>query len=334
MSAGSTLPRALRPRGSVTSPFPIRRRHEPSFRLRPRSSLTAHHRLDRVLIADIDPRTGEQRRGFETEEDVLKEDLTRAVSLMKTARMPAWRPGASVWLRFPNWGDLDPAKIRNLAERLNAGYETGVHCKSLASAFAMRDIRVANIGSVLESFERYSDDELCTFTVLNSNWVFDAPGLQAVSAADLKKQFRYHLRRIGIYDIPGPFIAYLHGEFEPTSGRFTLHFHGGTTLEKYKLMLKLLRTEWGYVKTASGATPIRMERVRDRVRQFSYLLKSFWPQRSFIAINDEILRKRTVNRIQRPFLAISLLWLDVQKLSDMMVLQGCRFTPGGELRLL
>src|SRR4051812_31228919 len=108
----------------------------PIFRLRPLSTLADHHRLDRVLLPDVDSRTGKQRCGFETEEDALKEDGKRVRLLMQTPTR-SWEPGDSIWLRFTNWGDLNPQAIGDLADRLKKSCETGVHCKSLASSFTM-----------------------------------------------------------------------------------------------------------------------------------------------------------------------------------------------------
>ena len=55
---------------------------------------------------------------------------------------------------------------------------------------------------------------------------------ESVTARQIKNQFISHLRRSGVMAVPGFLLAFLHGEFEPTSGTFVLHFHGVTTNEK------------------------------------------------------------------------------------------------------
>jgi hypothetical protein len=296
--------------------------------------------LDRMLIADVDQRTGKRQLGFETEKAACGEDKKRAALMTRALphridwtnyRDIAWHLRQRfVHLRPPN---VPTDEAKNLIARLSEGATTGIHCSSLASSISMRELRLSWIGAVLELFDIYADEEICTFTILNRQWIYPANKLLSVSAASIKNQLLTHLRRAGVTDIHAPLVAFLHGEFEPTSGTFPLHFHGVTTKTKYQRILTMSRkSSWGYVRTSTGASPIRREAVSDRPRQFSYMLKSFWPQRGIRLVNGEWKRDRRGKRIHEPFSSLALLWLDRQSPTQIAILQDCRFMPNGQLR--
>ena len=144
----------------------------------------------------------------------------------------------------------------------------------------------------------------------------------------MKARFRTDLNRIGLTKVPGPFIAILHGEFEPRSGCYVLHFHILTTREKAELLKRLkakpgTKAFSGYTATASGAAPVVCKPVRDRGRQFSYLLKSYWPARAIRRIKGVNKRDRRVRRIPEPYASQVLIWLDRQRLRDLVVMHDC-----------
>ena len=122
--------------------------------------------------------------------------------------------------------------------------------------------------------------------------------------------------------MPGPFICFLHGEFEPTSGVYQLHFHGVTTADK-AAALHRLKAIAGYERTRTGAAPVRCEQVNDRPHQFTYMLKSYWPSRAVRLVDGERKRDRKGGRIPEPFHTQVLLWLDRQKLADMTLMNEC-----------
>ena len=306
--------------------------------------LNRRHRLDLALVADVDPRTGKRRKGYETEEEAIAEDKKRARLMNKIL------PGGLGWLsntlRYGAWRErerlhhLPPVTVPNeavrlLQDKLLTACSSGRHLESLALSFSMRALRLSAIGALLEGLERYADNELASFTVLNANWVFTPAELLTVSAATIKNQFLTHLRRIGVAGISGPFVAFLHREFEPTSGKFVLHFHGVTTNAKYRVLLSLSKDKsaWGYVATATGSPPIRSENISDRIRQFSYLLKSYWPQKGVRVVDGKSKRDRRGKRIHEPYASIALVWLHRQAPANIAVLQGCRFMPTGRLRV-
>ncbi len=215
---------------------------------------------------------------------------------------------------------IDVRRAEALIESLDYATEFEVARPTLASSTAMRGVRKRVIGKLLAALEEYPDDALRTFTVLNKNWVFQPEQLSAMSASKLKKQFRTHLQRAGVLEVPGFFVAFLHGEFEPSKGVFVLHYHGVTTSEK-AAALSGLKELPGYENTHTGAAPVKRSTVSDRVYQLTYLLKSYWPQKGVRRYSDgKIRRDRRGSRIPGRFQTVYLVWLDQQSLGDMTIL--------------
>lgn len=265
---------------------------------------------------------------FETEEFSKREDLKRARHLRRT--IPP--DGPITWLNFKekDWllrqypgaqPDVDRQAVATLAAKLEKGAETGFPSPTLASALAMRGMRIAVVGALIRFFEAGADEDLRTFTILNSNWVLTPEELNQTSARKIKRQVISHLNRAGVTALAGPFIAFLHGEFEPVSGKYVLHLHGITTKAKADALRQLLvHAGWGYVKSASGADPIKRRKLSSRVAQFSYLLKSYWPQRGIRLIDGAYKRDRKGQRLKGTFHTQLLLWLDRQTLHDITIL--------------
>ena len=271
---------------------------------------------------------------LETEEQSAREDRLRA----RRARRVRNRPGPLTWLNMRDrfWlfrqrplralsPNLDDNAVLALAEQLEAGVDTAFPPQTMASSLRMRVIRIGLGRALLDAFADYPDESLQTVTVLYSGWSYTPPELESVTAAQLKNQFRQHLHRAGVLQMPGPLYAVLHGEFEPTSARFQLHYHLITTVEKAAALKRGLRADLiaGYVRTSTGASPVRRSSVRNRVRQLTYLAKSFWPSKPVITINGKPKRIRRYRRIPEPFGTQVLLWLDRQKFNDLIVANDC-----------
>ncbi len=271
---------------------------------------------------------------FETEEAAVREDRRRARRMRRVFRILT-RLGRTNWTNMKDrlWlarqyplgvpkPALNPDQIRALAERLEDGVASGLPPSTLGSSLRMRLIRLAFHRALFDAFAPYADDDLRTLTVIYSGWAFSPADLDRTTAAKLQQQFRQHLNRIGVMKLPGPLIAVLHGEFEPTSGLYRLHFHILTTAEKAAALKAGLTTETikGYTVTATGAAPVRRSQVRDRDRQFTYLAQAFWPSRPVVIKHGKPKRTRRKHRIPEPFSTQVLLWLDCQPFADLVLL--------------
>jgi hypothetical protein len=260
---------------------------------------------------------------FETREEAEREDRKRARLIQKTIQH----------YRAANSDPVVPLthKLRRLSRRLGTVREGRIPATP-ASARKMRRVRKQVFAAVMAAFEVFDDREICTFTVISTAWRFDSDQLESVTARQIKRRFLSHLDRSDISPIKGCLVAFIHGEFDPSSGLFQLHLHGVGTRAKVKALHRL-KGRWGYKKTTTGSHPIRIEAVRNRGRQVSYLLQGFWPSRAVRDVAGVQKRDRRKGRIPEPFHAQSLCWLDRQKLGEMTIAQGCRFLPNGQLRL-
>ncbi|GJE53797.1 hypothetical protein [Methylobacterium thuringiense] len=272
--------------------------------------------------------------GFETEKMAAAEDRLRARQMRRVLN----RPGLTGWLNFKDrlWliaqrprqvsaPVLDRAAIARLARRLESGVAGGIPSATLASSLWMRTIRLGVGEALLDAFAPLSDAELCTVTVIYRGWSYTPAELEGVTAARIKGQFRQHLFRAGVLGVPGPLFAFMHGEFEPSTGRYQIHFHIVTTAAKAAALKAGLtsKTIKGYTATATGASPVWCSPVRDRVRQLSYLVKAYWPSRPVVIIDGKPKRRRDPCRIPEPFHTQVLLWFDRQRFSDMVVMNDC-----------
>lgn len=225
----------------------------------------------------------------------------------------------------------DP-EVRRLSERLQNGILQAEPEPTLASSLYVREVRARTIGALLEAIEEIPDRRLRFVTVINCQWRIRARDLPAVHAETIKRQFRTHLGRAGVLDLPGFLVGFLEGEFEPNSRTYQLHYHLLTTARKAETILVNLRGRWGYEKTSTGACPIKRNQIDNRPAQLSYLLKSYWPQRPKYELEGRQRRPRDVQRIAEPYHTDVLLWLDKTRLSDLMILNDVVFR-GGKFRL-
>jgi hypothetical protein len=270
---------------------------------------------------------------FETVADSAREDKRRIKAINYSLPLngaPDWvdcKVKRAVWqlkyrvhvLHLPP-PSIDDDAAHSLLEKLQSNVAEESFEPTLASSLSMRRTRKKVIGALLRALEHIPDADLRTFTVLNRNWVFTPQQLNSISASTLKNRFRTHLERAGVLEIPGFFVAFLHGEFEPSAGVYVIHFHGVSTAEKAEA-LRGLKNQPGYVRSDTGAAPIKIQRVNDRVPQFTYLLKSYWPQKAVRRCSDgEERRDRRGSRIPGLFQTQYLIWLDQQSLGDMTIL--------------
>ena len=270
---------------------------------------------------------------FETDDFSTDEDRLRARRMRRVLN----RPGRTNWLNFKDrlWllkqssrvasSPLDRGAAHCLATRLEAGVASGLPPLTLASSLRMRAIRQGLGRALLDAFEDYPDADLRTLTVIYSGWSYTPADLERVTAGQLKAQFRQHLNRAGVLKLPGPLFAVLHGEYEPTSGRYTLHFHLVTTAAKAAVLKSGLTAKKirGYTKTATGSAPVRRSRLGDRVGQLTYLAKAYWPSKPVVQLDGKPTRLRDHHRIPEPFGTQVLLWLDRQKFSDLVMTHDC-----------
>lgn len=265
---------------------------------------------------------------FETEADSVQEDKVRRQALetfMPIVLPVGWSNIGFVLRQAAARVMGRPAvrldRLQALTVILKLDPEAEAVPTTMASAVAMRQIRINAIGALLDALAGYPDEALCTITIVKPSWVFTPDQLSRVSARKLKHAFEQDLRRAGIAEVDGPFVCFLHGEYEPTSGVYVLHFHCVTTRTKAALVVRRLRElKRAYRPKGIVKRPIRISKMRNRVGQLTYLLKRFWPSRPILTINGKERRRYDYMRIGEPYSSAYLLWLDQQSLSDLTVM--------------
>jgi len=208
----------------------------------------------------------------------------------------------------------------NLACDLLSASE-GAAPESLASSVHMRTVRASMLSSLSAALGPYANKELRTATIINTKWRFSPLRLLNTSAMQLKRQQITHLRRAGVLALDGFTIGFLHGEFEPTSNKFQLHFHLVTTANRERA-IKSMAGRWGYTTTATGAAPIVCQRLGNRNRQLSYLIKSYWPERPVVMMDGKPTRVRTPRRIKGLPHSVALMWLHRQPISRLTIVSN------------
>jgi hypothetical protein len=219
---------------------------------------------------------------------------------------------------------IDPAALTALRDTLLAGTTGGKAQITLASSVCMRFIRLKVIGSLLDALVEYPDAELCHVTIVKNGWILTPEQLEAVTAATIKNQFFSDLKRTGVTGLAGPFVAFLHGEFDASNGVYILHFHVMTTRSKAAHMVKALRAlKRAYRPGQLIKRPIRVSKIGNRPKQATYLLKGIWFQRSWRLVDGKLKRDRKGQRPNEPFHSLYLLWLDRHRLRDLTIMNGC-----------
>ncbi len=301
------LPKPRKDRGAATSGSSI-------AETKPQPTETLPEQLARLVTS------------IETADAAIAEDKLRIAGLtvassLRKPRGKKRRPS----LKLPGVKNpkLDFDALDALKAKLEQAVETGVPPRSLGSSMAMREIRLGLFSAMLTAFAHYADEELATFTAINSRWRLSAVDLDALDANTIHNRFRADLDRTGVLKVDGPLVAFLHGEFEASSGTFQLHFHGIATVEKTKALKSGLKSIPGYRVTVTGSAGVQAKSICDRVRQLTYSLKGYWPEKTIRIGTNGPRRDRRHRRIPEPFHSHHLLWLDRQRLNDMMLVNGC-----------
>ena len=274
----------------------------------------------------VDTRTTNRKSGvrFETEEASKKEDLRRASGLQRTIAK----------------GLLDPDEVsraRRLQSELALAAKTGIVCDTLASAMAMRCLRIIIAGHLWKLMR--SRCKYTTATVIPRSWEFTPEELAGVDPRSLMAAFRTALYKAGIQQVSGWLFAYLHGEYDPLAGVFRLHLHIAMT-KSMEPVLDRLRLQPNYRSTRylddGSPSPvfrrvwIRRKPLTSMPDPVTYVLQSFWPARPIYFDEDgKRHRLRQKGAIREPVHSLVLLWLDRWKVQDLTLMVGLRVTRAG-----
>lgn len=255
---------------------------------------------------------------FESAQAARAEDALRAKSLRKS-------------LKLLTTG-LDAEKGKRLARLLEQRASGQSTRASLASSTYVRRVRVRMGGALWRLLKRGKLKAASTFTVASKKWIYTPEQLVAVDARKLKAALRQDLNRAGAGKVEGALIVVLHGEYEPESGYYVLHFHGVAVGEMVAVVDRL-RKRKKYKPVPRGVdgrpaikTPVRIghKPLTRLPGPLTYILKAYWPSKRIGTVKgtDEPKRNRQHSRIKEPYHSQVLLWLDQWCVNDISLVMG------------
>lgn len=229
-------------------------------------------------------------------------------------------------------------EARRLIDRLESDASGDGDSGSLASMVSMRPLRISFAYAVVEVLEEQPDEPVSVVTLLPGGCNFVVPTLKGVKPKRLLEILRADLNRCGAKAAGGWLIVGLHGEFDPVSALYRLHFHAVVAGEMIQLVGRLRKLRKyqskrrgpGKLRMATDK-PIKISRkpITNLPTTVAYVLQSFWPARSIVQLNDGVERKqRTKQRIPSPYHTEVLLWLDQWTLQDMVLLMKIHVSKG------
>lgn len=265
-------------------------------------ALCAHLNHDLRLLVD----------NFETEPAMHEERRTRLDDLIRSSE-----PGAD-----------------DLAGELDYG-EDQPPAASLADPVFMMLVRLVLANYLINSMLRARRDGLRVrfFTIVIPQHVYSAAMLAGVRPRKLTKWLWRLIRDHLPADAKGWVYAQIHAEYEPTTGKFVLHFHGVAAGDYVAVLNGPVRAALRRLLPSKPArspsrpelhvrVPLQMKKPGDYPRQVAYVLQSWWPSRPLLLTPKGWTRTRPKRRIPEPFHSQYLLWLHRWTVSDMRLRMG------------
>ena len=231
--------------------------------------------------------------------------------------------------------DGDPAfrrQARYLQRRLEAAFGGDPEAETLASRVVMREVRKLWVRHVRQLVRASKGYPISFGTLLPRSLELTAEQFETFDAEAAKKALKSYLRRRGTAKRKGWLIAALHGEYDSARNRWRVHWHILVCHEMIQV-IDGLRTENEF-KAIKGERPrVRLSRepLVNVPRVASYLLQAWWPNRPTGKFGDRPEAGRSDHRMGLRGLphARWLIWMDGQKLSDLVMLVGLRRTTSG-----
>lgn len=232
-------------------------------------------------------------------------------------------------------GSCDPGfkrQARNVMHKLQAALEGDPEAHTSASRMVMREARklwVKHVRKLVRASKGYA---ISFGTLLPRYLEMTEDEFEAFDAEAANQAFKSYLNRRWIGKCRGWLIAVLHGEYDSVLKLWRVHWHILVCHEMIKV-IDGLRTEQHF-KTIRGERPrVKLSRqplVNIR-RIASYLLQAWWPNRPTGKFGNKPGEGRTDHRmgiVGTPH-ARWLIWMDGQKVSDLVMLVGLRRTTSG-----
>jgi hypothetical protein len=204
----------------------------------------------------------------------------------------------------------------------------------------MRKWRKRMTGWLWSLLDELDDAEWRSFTIVLPSWQVPSEKLGRQRAKKLIARVRSALNRAGSSNADGWLFAKIHGEFDGTTGCFSLHIHGQATKGMAELLKHQLRKQRQFRHRKGDREKFPLMAVTKRVliqkpwgcpaNAISYAVKSYWPQHNSIIASDGKRRRVGVKQqINDPVhKARYLLWLHSQDVKDQVLLMNLSVENG------
>ena len=207
-----------------------------------------------------------------------------------------------------------------------------------ANPVYMRDQRIRIVGGIWKVIAENPDNDVFSFTLIPEGTVYAAGCLYEADPIAMNRKLRTHLRQAGIKDASGFLFMGMHGEFDPATGKFRLHWHGIGVGRDMRHALDRLRKVRAFKSRRASPTgskvdkPIRVSRapLGSLPAAISYTVQGFWPSRwTGVGELGQPIKQRNKHRIKEPHHSEHLLWLSKWQLQDLILMVGMRATKHG-----
>lgn len=264
---------------------------------------------------------------FETKPAARLEDLLRARRLRATADRGLLSPA-------------DAIAAYDLADRLVRGAKGETVPPTPASKVASARFRRRLGGSLSQLLDNDGWGEAYFITGVPADLRISAGELCRESPCRLMDRLKSTLREMGAANVDGWALFGLHGEFDGTTGQYTLHWHAIVKGELAELCSQLVQRRKYLPATHKRALPGAIKQpIRkipispDERAVLTYPAQSFWPDRPLGSWDGETLRRmRGKMRIDEPHHSEVLLWMDRWNFPDFFLLIGLCATSDGLVR--
>jgi hypothetical protein len=207
-------------------------------------------------------------------------------------------------------------EARQLARDLVACAAGDGHCLSPACPLCVGRTRLWLTEQMLRLWP--ANVELELWTVIPAAYVAPPGGLHTQSPITLQDALRQQLSRAGI---AGPIVGGIDGEYDEGRGVWQPHPHLIIPATLNRDIWKLARRS--YPRAPGVYKPALPRRVKHRPEAFSYVYKSYWPERVWWQTSDGSAKSRH-RRLGEERHVEWLLWRDQFELTDFLFLRGVR----------
>ena len=260
-------------------------------------------RLDHLLRAHQDPRTGKITRGFETINACWEEDRRRAHALRQAPN------------EIKSAFGCDAGALADLLER---GAEQKVAPATCASAAYMRERRLAFLGALLQVVHNNPNPELGLVSVSERGWYLDLHDDVVKLEDNIRDQFRRLLNSVRIWDFPGFLVACVNGQFDVHEKKIQFTISGLYAGEKMRAS-KI----WDNDDQLQPAA-LTAEEITDLPRQICQLMPN-----CIIEGEPDFGEVEKPRRMREPYHSLYLMWLAHCSLADRMLLDDLSVNATG-----